>query len=196
MAVNDAARANDQVQPTTVTWVATANGDTFGIMSGGGGNQSAPVWVISLSGQFLLTHTTSITPGPLHCSQITDVISQQTGAAAGDYSCGISVPNLSSVGTPETDSLLGLSPTLGWARMPKLLGLTSARAETAFAQIEHRMLVHVTVENLPASQATRLPTSRCGTVVAQLPAVGAQVTPWTAIVLLVDDSAGQASVPR
>ena len=120
LAVNMAASAGNAL-PSAATWIETTRVKAMAFMDSAPSDQAAanPVWIMVVQGgRFLRPPRDSCPPGlrgrcnlPPFFAVIVAIVDQPTGDVT-DFGETDRAPNLSSIGRPETDSLVGIKPTV------------------------------------------------------------------------------------
>jgi hypothetical protein len=98
---------------SSVTWVATTRGAALTAQGGGEvGDPSDPVYLLEIQGSFILNVSTPVAGEAPTCGAFVFMYFQNNFNNAGRDCLAVGQPevDLSTLGTPETDNLVGLSP--------------------------------------------------------------------------------------
>jgi hypothetical protein len=138
LAVNFATTARDTTTPTQVTWVASTIGAVTNSFGGTNNNPTLAVWVMQIPGSFPISFLPILknpakSSGPRMAKYLELEVNQETLQVIGfGVSSHPPSDDLSALGTPEQDSLVGLAPNFN-----KIAAILSARGIHP-----HRQLVY------------------------------------------------------
>jgi hypothetical protein len=110
----DFAAAEGDPTPVQVTWVATRNAEANDVLGHSGGDATL-VYALEITGQFLPNSFSVAAGSKLSGGTDLQLVVQRSGFVASTIGLSDTLPSLSSLGSPETDSLAGLSPITGAA---------------------------------------------------------------------------------
>jgi hypothetical protein len=112
-AVNLAARAGDST-PASVQWVETTRGPANSVVMGAtidSADASTPVYALQITGNFTLKFASVPEGASLPTGSVLQAIVDPTTFHVYDYGVVKTAADMSSLGSPETDPLSGITPT-------------------------------------------------------------------------------------